>query len=63
MKAAESFCCKFSPTSWDLEIFTLPLIVGRVKRSRLVFIPWALKAQSVHYLIAHDIPIITEKNF
>ena len=41
--------CKFSPISRDLEIFTLPSIVRRVKRSRLVFIAQAFRAQSAHY--------------
>ena len=33
------FFGKFSPIPKDMEIFTVPRIVGRVKRSQLVFIP------------------------
>ena len=57
----KAFFGKFSSISRDLEIFTVPRIVGRVKRSLLVFIPKAFRAKSVHNLIGHDIPVETEK--
>ena len=59
----KAFFGKFSSISRDLEIFTVPRIVGRVKRSLMVFIPKAFRAKSVHNLIGDDIPVVTEKIF
>ena len=53
----KAFLGKFSSISRDLEIFTVPRLVGRVKRSLLVLIPKAFRAKSVHNLIGHDIPV------
>ena len=57
----QAFFGKFSPVSRDLEIFTVPRIVGRMRESRMIFIPSAFRAQSAHNLIRHDGSIVTER--
>ena len=58
----ESLFGKFSLISRDLEIFTMPRIVGRMKRSGLEF---RLSGYSLFIIlyVCHDIPVVTEKIF
>ena len=50
---------KFNPIPRDLKIFTMPLVIGWVKRSHVIC-PTSLRAQSLHNLVGYDTQVVTE---
>ncbi len=56
-----AFFSIFSLISRDLEIFTVPRVVGRVGRSRLVFIPQAFRQGLSLFKILHVMTFLSKR--